>query len=63
MRVKIYKKDNTVIERNDIQDIEQLYDRIRRKDFLFIRCFYAGNLTPIVIEDIEEIKIRMKEGE
>lgn len=58
MKIKIYKKDNTVIERNDIQDIEQLFDRIRQKDFLHIRCFNAGNLTPIALEDIEEIKIR-----
>ena len=63
MIVKIYKKDNTIIERNDIQDIEQLFDRIRQKDFLHIRCFNAGNLTPIAIEDIEIIKIKMKEGE
>lgn len=63
MIVEIYKKNNTVIKRNDIQDIEQLHDRIHWKDFLFIRCFHAGNLTPIAIEDIEEIKIRMKEGE
>lgn len=62
MKIKIYKKDNTIIERNDIQDIEQLFDRIRKKDFLYIRCFSAGNLTPIAIEDIEKIEIRMKEG-
>lgn len=58
MKVRIYKKDNTVIERNDVQDIEQLFDRIRKKDFLHIRCFNAGNLTPIPLEDIEEIKVR-----
>lgn len=58
MKIRIYKKDNTVIEKNDVQDIEQLYDRIREKDFLYVRCSNGGNLTPIPLEDIEEIKIR-----
>lgn len=58
MRVIIYKKNNTVIKRNDVHDIEQLYDRIRRKDFLYIR--YYDSVSPILIplEDIQEIKVR-----
>lgn len=58
MRVIIYKKNNTVIKRNDVHDIEQLYDRIRRKDFLYIR--YYDGVSPILIplEDIQEIKVR-----
>lgn len=58
MIVKIYKKDNTVIQNNDVHDIEQLYDRIRHKDFLYIRYYDGGSPILIALEDIEEIKVR-----
>lgn len=58
MRVKIYKKDNTVIQKNDVHDIEQLYDRIMRKDFLYFRFYDGARPILIALEDIEEIKIR-----
>ncbi len=58
MKVEIYKKNNIVIKRDDVHDIEQLYDRIRRKDFLYIRYYDGGSPILIALEDIEVIKVR-----
>lgn len=53
-----YKKNNTAIKRNDVHEIEQLYDRIRGKDFLYIRYYDGASPILIALEDIEEIKVR-----
>ena len=58
MKITIYKKDNIILHKNDVHEIEQLYDRIRQKDFLYIRYYDYLSPTTIALEDIEEIKVR-----
>lgn len=58
MKIIIHKKNNILIKRDDVHEIEQLYDRIRQKDFLYIRYYDGVSPTTIALEDIEEIKVR-----